>query len=92
MTQPFEIIKAPVITEQSYSMIESGKYVFEVNPRANKPEIKKAIEKAFNVNVKSINVLNIKGKMRRVRFKAGKTALRKKALIQLEEGQTIDIL
>jgi large subunit ribosomal protein L23 len=89
---PFEIIQSPVITEQSYANIEVGKYVFNVNRRTNKHEIKKAVEKAFNVKVDKVNVLNVKGKQKRLRMQAGRTPEWKKAVVTLVEGQTIDLL
>ena len=92
MSDPFEIIKTPVITEQSYANIDVGKYVFHVNRRANKSEIKKAVEAAFNVNVDKVNVLNIKGKERRLRIRSGRTSCWKKAVVTLQEGQSIDLL
>ena len=92
MTDPFIVIQTPVITEQSYANIDIGKYVFHVNRRSNKREIKKAIETAFSVTVKQVNVMNVKGKMRRLRAKAGMTSAWKKAIITLHEGQTIDLM
>ena len=58
---PRDIIIAPVVSEKSYSLIDDGKYTFEVDPRANKTEIKLAIEKIFNVKVDSVNTLNRTG-------------------------------
>ena len=89
---PFQIIEAPVITEQSYSDIESGKYVFHVFSKATKPEIKKAVERAFNVKVKKVNVSTVKGKEKRLRFRAGSTPNWKKAVVTVEKGQTIELL
>lgn len=89
---PFQIIEAPVITEQSYSDIEQGKYVFHVFSRATKPEIKKAVEKAFSVKVKKVNVQNVKGKEKRLRFRSGHTPDWKKAVVTVEKGQTIELL
>ena len=65
-TKYLEIIKAPVITEKSQLAKEAGQYTFKVDPRANKTEIKSAIEKLFNVKVASIKTLNEKPKKRRV--------------------------
>ena len=58
---PRDIIIAPVVSEKSYSLIDDGKYTFEVDPRANKTEIKLAIEKIFDVKVGSVNTLNRTG-------------------------------
>ena len=86
-----EIIKAPVITEKSQIAQSSGTYTFKVDSRANKTEIKSAIERLFNVKVKSIRTLNVKPKKRRVGRYTGMTNKWKKALVVLEEGQTIDL-
>ncbi len=90
-TKYLEIIKAPVITEKSSNEKANGKYTFRVDPRANKTEIKKAIEKIFNVKVVSISTLNEKPKKKRVGRYTGLTNRSKKAIVTLAEGQTIDI-
>ena len=90
-TKYLEIIKAPVITEKSMADKENGKYTFKVDPRANKIEIKNAIEKIFNVKVTSIRTLNVKHKKRRVGRYTGLTNRTKKAIVTLAEGQTIDL-
>jgi len=87
---PRDIILSPVVSEKSYSLIDLGKYTFEVDPRANKTEIKFAIEKIFNVKVDSINTLNKKGKTRRTRFGTGKRKDTKRAIVSLKSG-SIDI-
>ena len=90
----WQIIRRPILSEKTYQMteVDSGrKYVFEVARDATKPEIRKAVEEVFNVRVKSVNVMNMKGKMRRYRFKRGKTRQWKKAIVTLEGDQTIDI-
>ncbi len=90
-TKYLEILKAPVITEKSENEKANGKYTFKVDPRANKLEIKEAIEKIFNVKVTSIRTLNVKPKKRRVGRYAGLTNRTKKAIVTLAEGQTIDL-
>ncbi len=90
-TKYLEIIKAPVITEKSQSLSSMGKYAFLVDPKANKTEIKSAIEKLFNVKVKSISTLNVKPKKKRVGRYSGMTNRVKKAIVTLEEGQTISL-
>ena len=90
-TKYLEIIKAPVITEKSMADKENGKYTFKVDPRANKIEIKNAIEKIFNVKVTSIRTLNVKPKKRRVGRYTGLTNRTKKAIVTLAVGQTIDL-
>ena len=90
-TKYLEIIKAPVITEKSELARENGVYTFKVDPKANKLEIKEAIEKLFNVKVTSIRTINVKPKKRRVGRYTGLTNRTKKALVTLAEGQTIDL-
>ena len=90
-TKYLEILKAPVITEKSQAEKANGKYTFKVDPRANKIEIKNAIEKIFNVKVTSIRTLNVKPKKRRVGRYTGLTNRSKKAIVTLAEGQTIDL-
>lgn len=91
-TKYLEIIKAPVITEKSANQAQNeGKYVFKVDSKANKTEIKLAIEKIFNVKVKNVSTVNVKPKKRRVGRYAGLTNRTKKAIVTLAEGQTIDL-
>lgn len=90
-TKYLEIIKAPVITEKSQMAKEAGKYTFKVDPKANKIEIKQAIEKIFNVKVTSIRTINEKPKKKRVGRYTGLTNRSKKAIVTLAEGQTIDL-
>jgi large subunit ribosomal protein L23 len=87
---PRDIILKPVVSEKSYGLIDEGKYTFLVDPRANKTEIKIAIEKVFSVKVASVNTINRKGKTRRTRFGIGKRKDTKRAIVTLREG-TIDI-
>lgn len=77
-----DIIKRPVITEHSMSMDEK-KYTFEVDPRANKVQIKKAVEEIFGVKVEKVNTMNYKGKFRRFGRYSGYRPDRKKAIIKL---------
>ena len=90
-TKYLEILKAPVITEKSENEKANGKYTFKVDSKANKLEIKEAIEKIFNVKVTSIRTMNVKPKKRRVGRYTGLTNRSKKAIVTLEEGQTIDL-
>lgn len=87
---PRDVILAPVVSEKSYSLIDQGKYTFEVDPRSNKTEIKLAIEKIFGVQVESINTLNRQGKTRRTKFGMGKRKNTKRAIVTLKAG-SIDI-
>ena len=85
----YDMIFAPVITEKSASMEAEGKYVFKVDVRANKSQIKQTIEKLFNVKVESVNTMNIHPKDRRVGKYSGKTNRYKKAIVKLASGSTI---
>jgi large subunit ribosomal protein L23 len=87
---PRDILLAPVVSEKSYSLLDEGKYTFVVDPRANKTEIKIAVEQIFKVKVAAVNTLNRKGKTRRTRFGLGKRKDTKRAIVTLREG-TIDI-
>ena len=88
---PRDILVAPVVSEKSYGLLDQGKYTFIVDPRANKTEIKLAIEKIFNVKVAGINTLNRPGKTRRTKFGLGKRKDTKRAIVSLAEGHRIDI-
>lgn len=90
-TKYLEIIKAPVITEKSGNIAQAGQYVFSVDYRANKTEIKQAIEKIFKVKVEEIRTINVKPKKRRVGRYTGLTNRTKKAIVRLAEGQTIEL-
>ncbi|NUO07947.1 MAG: 50S ribosomal protein L23 [Candidatus Brocadia sp.] len=86
------IIKRPLRTEKSVADGEAtNSYHFEVDLKANKIQIKEAIEKFFNVKVDDVRTLVRKGKNRRVRFKLGRTKDWKKAIVTLKEGNTIDL-
>ena len=86
-----DILLAPVVSEKSYGLLDENKYTFLVDPRANKTEIKIAVEKVFGVKVTSVNTLNRQGKRRRTRYGYGKKADTKRAIITLAEGESIDI-
>ena len=88
---PRDIIIAPVVSEKSYNLIDEGKYTFTVDPRANKTEIKLAIEKIFGVKVASVNTLNRPGKARRTRFGTGKRKDTKRAIVSVAPGDRIEI-
>jgi large subunit ribosomal protein L23 len=87
---PRDILLAPVVSEKSYGLLEENKYTFLVDPRANKTEIKIAVETVFGVKVSSVNTLNRPGKTRRTRTGTGKRKDTKRAIVTLREG-TIDI-
>lgn len=86
-----DIILAPVITEASMDMAQQKKYVFKVAIDANKPEIAKAVEELFKVDVKDVNTITMKRKPRRVRLAVGYTAEWKKAIVTLkDDSKTIE--
>ncbi|MDE9365255.1 50S ribosomal protein L23 [Luteipulveratus sp. YIM 133132] len=87
---PRDILIAPVVSEKSYSLLDEGKYTFLVDPRANKTEIRIAVEKIFDVKVESVHTMNRQGKSRRTRFGVGKRKDTKRAIVSLREG-SIDI-
>jgi len=85
-----DIIKKPVVnTEKARILMENNEYVFIVDKRANKLQIREAVEKLFNVKVESVNTLNIKPKMERFRMSMYKTPAIKKAVVKLKDGEKI---
>lgn len=91
MINPRDIIKKPLISEKSMDMVQENKYTFIVDPRANKTEIRKAVEELFKVKVTGISTINVKGKTKRVRNIPGRTPDRKKAIVTLKDGDKIEI-
>ena len=86
-----DVLIRPVVTEKSTVQNESGKYVFRVAKLANKHEISAAVEWAFDVKVISVNVLNIRGKMKRYGGRPSKRPDWKKAIVKLAEGDSIQL-
>ena len=91
MKDPREILLKPVVSEKSYSLLDENKYTFLVDPRANKTEIKIAVEKVFGVKVLSVNTMNREGKRKRTAIGFGKRNDTKRAIVQVAAGQRIDI-
>jgi len=91
MKNLYDIINTPLLTEKTTRLSADNQYVFEVSTAANKIEIKQAVEKIYNVKVKSIRVANFAGKKKRIRYKEGYTSSWKKAIVTLKEGHKIDI-
>ena len=91
LNKSYKIIRKPIVTEKATKLSEFNKVVFEVAYKSNKNEIRGAVEKLFSVKVKSVNIINIKGKVKRFKGVPGKRNDIKKAVITLEEGNTIDI-
>ena len=91
MKYPHDIIRRPIISEKSMSGIADKKYTFEVAKDANKIEIKDAVEKIFGVKVKSVNTINMMGKVKRVGVHTGRRAAYKKAIVTLTaDSKTIE--
>ncbi|PRY40900.1 large subunit ribosomal protein L23 [Spirosoma oryzae] len=89
------VLKRPIVTEKMTDLNKQGKYAFEVDKKANKIEIGKAIEKMYSVNVTSVNTMRVYGKNRSKningRVVTGKTPTTKKAIVTVAEGEVIDI-
>lgn len=81
---PEDIIIKPIITEKSNMEMQAGKYTFEVNKKATKVDVKRAVEKLFNVKVLKVNTINVSGKEKRVGRNIGKTADWKKAIVSID--------
>ena len=86
-----DIIKAPIITEKSSALAANNVITFSVDVRANKTQIKQAIESIFNVKVESVNTVNVRPKKKRVGRYTGKTNKVKKAIVKLREGSSIEL-
>ncbi len=91
MEEFYNVIKKPLVTEKSNRQKESqNQYVFEVDRRANKIEIKRAVEQLFKVKVECVNVSSVHGKVKRLGRNTGKRPDWKKAVVRLREGNRID--
>jgi large subunit ribosomal protein L23 len=86
-----DVIIRPVVSEKSYAAIEQNTYTFLVDPRANKTEIKEAVQAIWHVRVTSVNTLRRIGKTKRRGFTQGKRADEKRAIVTLAEGDSIEI-
>jgi large subunit ribosomal protein L23 len=86
-----DVIIRPVVSEKSYAGLDLNTYTFLVDKRANKTEIKEAIQAIWNVQVTSVRTLNRKGKVKRRRWTKGKRADEKRAIVTLAEGDAIEI-
>ena len=92
-TNVYEVIRAPRVSEKTARVQEvSNQYVFEVSNEATKADIKVAVEKLFEVKVEAVNVVNVKGKNKSFRFRAGSRGSWRKAYVTLAEGQSIDVM
>lgn len=91
MQSPHEVIIRPVISERSYDLMAQNKYTFEVAKTACKEEIRQAIETIFKVRVVKVNTMKVSGKPKRVRYQKGYTRSWKKAIVTLQEGDSIEL-
>jgi large subunit ribosomal protein L23 len=87
----YDVIVSPVITEKATALSEHNKVVFKVRKDATKPQIKEAVEKLFDVKVRSVNTVLTKGKTKVFRGRLGQRSDVKKAIVTLEAGQSIDV-
>jgi large subunit ribosomal protein L23 len=88
---PNEVLLAPVVSEKSYSLIADRKYSFRVHPKAHKTQVRQAVEELFNVKVERVNVSQVKPKPKRRGLHRGTKPGWKKAVVQVREGETIEI-
>ncbi|MFN2467862.1 MAG: 50S ribosomal protein L23 [Gaiellaceae bacterium] len=88
---PNEVLLAPVVSEKSYGMIEQRKYSFRVHKDAHKTQIRQAVEQLFDVHVQRVNILKVQSKPKRRGTIKGTRPGWKKAIVQVREGETIDI-
>ena len=87
-----DVIKAPIITEKSATLSENGNVItLSVDPKANKTQIKQAVEKIFDVKVEKVNTINVKPRKKRVGRYTGLTNRKKKAIVTLKEGSSIEL-
>jgi len=88
---PYQVILRPLITEKATILAGEKKYAFEVDRRANKNQVRQAVQVAFDVHVLKVNTMNVRGKTRRVGRRQSHTRSWKKAIVTLAEGETIQL-
>jgi large subunit ribosomal protein L23 len=88
---PNEVLLAPVVSEKSYSLIEDRKYSFRVHPDAHKTQVRQAVEELFGVKVQAVNIIQVRPKPKRRGLVRGRRPGWKKAIVQLREGEAIEI-
>jgi len=91
MKTTHDVIKNMIRTEKGSGLLVQNKYLFRVEKRSNKIEIKNAVESIYNVEVNKVHIINVKGKKKRVRFHEGKTAGWKKAVVTLKPESRIEV-
>ena len=85
----YEVLRRPLITEKSTRLSESNKYVFEVDKKASKDQVRQAVEKAFKVGVRGVNIIKVPGETKRMGRREVKRPPWKKAIVTLKEGDKI---
>jgi Ribosomal protein L23 len=91
--EPYRVIRRPHVSEKTTDLIQNyNTYVFEVDPEATKTDVREAIARIWNVTVKSIRIVNVRGKARRMGRVTGFSRSWKKAIVKLAEGDGIDVL
>ncbi|MEO7198837.1 MAG: 50S ribosomal protein L23 [Dokdonella sp.] len=88
----YQVLRAPIVSEKTARLQESDQYVFEVASTATKADVKAAVEKLFNVQVRGVSVVNLKGKTKAFRQRPGTRSNKRKAYVRLGEGQVIDVM
>lgn len=87
----YHVIKRPLVTEKAAEAKEIGKYIFEVDCRATKPDVRRAIEKLFRVKVTGVKTVSIRGRMKRFGKTVGRVSDQKKAIVTLKAGDKIEL-
>ncbi|MBM4405267.1 MAG: 50S ribosomal protein L23 [Chloroflexi bacterium] len=87
----FDLIESPVITEKSTLLAERGQYVFAVRDSASKASVKEAVQKAYNVTVREVNIINVRGKLKRYGARITQRPGWKKAVVTLKSGDKIEL-
>jgi large subunit ribosomal protein L23 len=88
---PNQVLLAPVVSEKSYELIEQRKYSFRIHPDAHKTQVRQAVEELFNVRVQAVNIVKVQPKPKRRGLVRGQKPGWKKAIVQLREGESIEI-
>jgi large subunit ribosomal protein L23 len=88
---PNEVLLAPVVSEKSYSLLTDRKYTFKVHKDAHKTQVRQAVEQLFDVKVEAVNIVKVRSKPKRRGLTRGRRPGWKKAVVQLREGETIEI-
>ncbi|NMB12497.1 MAG: 50S ribosomal protein L23 [Firmicutes bacterium] len=86
-----DVIRRPIVSERTMALMEQNKYTFAVDIKATKPQIREAVEQAFNVTVERVNTMRVVGKKRRMGRYEGKRPDWKKAIVTVKEGESIEL-